>query len=242
MKNYIFERYEKKYIIDEEKIDLLLPLLLSHMQYDSYCKNGAKYVIYNLYLDNENSDVIRNSVLNKTYKEKLRIRSYYIPKNENDTIFLEVKRKLNGKGNKRRIALSVKEASDFIYNHIKPLRDDYLDRQIINEMDYYFKINHVYPKVYLRYDRLALVGKDDLRITFDHNIITREDNVNLFSSDGVNILERDKYIMEIKVNGSLPLWLVKILSDLKIYSQGFSKYAQHYKINMKGYNLNGKII
>jgi len=35
--------------------------------------------------------------------------------------------------------------------------------------------------------------------------------------------------MEIKGSGAYELWLVKILSDMKIYPRSFSKYGTFYK-------------
>ena len=46
---------------------------------------------------------------------------------------------------------------------------------------------------------------------------------------GEYILDPNKYIMEIKTLGSLPLWFTKILTELKIYPKSFSKYGNIYK-------------
>ena len=64
------------------------------MDPDEHCKSGKNYNIYNIYYDTDNSDVIRHSISKPYYKEKLRLRSYYIPNNSNDKVFLELKRKL----------------------------------------------------------------------------------------------------------------------------------------------------
>ena len=43
---------------------------------------------------------------------------------------------------------------------------------------------------------------------------------------GTQRLEDNQYLMEIKVLGSMPLWLSEALNELKIYPHSFSKYAQ----------------
>ena len=75
-----FKRYEKKFLINREQYDNLIPILLKYMDYDEYCKDGRNYSIYNLYYDTENDDVIRHSIYKPYYKEKLRLRSYRTPK------------------------------------------------------------------------------------------------------------------------------------------------------------------
>ena len=43
--------------------------------------------------------------------------------------------------------------------------------------------------------------------------------------------------MEVKANGALPLWLVKIMSELKIYPQRFSKIGKIYERIRKESNV-----
>ena len=53
----------------------------------------------------KNSDAIRHSISKPYYKEKLRLRSYKLPTNTNDKVFLELKKKINGIVSKRRLSL-----------------------------------------------------------------------------------------------------------------------------------------
>ena len=43
--------------------------------------------------------------------------------------------------------------------------------------------------------------------------------------------DQNYYIMEIKTLSSMPLWLVRSLSELKIYPTSFSKYGSIYQKN-----------
>ena len=45
---------------------------------------------------------------------------------------------------------------------------------------------------------------------------------------GDELLEPNQYLMEVKILGAIPLWLVEIFSDLSIYSTKFSKYGNEY--------------
>ncbi|MCR4943556.1 MAG: VTC domain-containing protein [Clostridium sp.] len=100
-----FKRFEKKYILSREQYEELMLEVLKYMNEDKFCKNGKKYSIFNIYYDTENNDVIRHSIAKPYYKEKLRLRSYSIPKDLNDKVFLELKKKINGIVNKRRVVL-----------------------------------------------------------------------------------------------------------------------------------------
>ena len=83
----------------------------------------------------------------------------------------------------------------------------------------------------LLYDRVAYVdNKCDLRITFDTNVRYRTEDLTLSKSlDGTLLLDDDSVIMEIKSSLAFPLWLVRKLSEEKIYKTSFSKYGTAYK-------------
>lgn len=235
-----FKRYEKKYLITKDKLDEILPLLLEHMDLDPFCLNGNEYRIYSIYYDTENHDVIRQNSSSPIYKEKMRIRSYYDVKDPEDQIFMEIKKKCNGQGNKRRIKLKIKELEPFVNEGIMPGTTDYLSSQVAKELKYYLKTNKVHPALYVQYDRLALFGKEnkDFRMTFDRNVRVRRSNFVFGESDEDELLlPNGEYIMEIKILGAMPMWLTHILSDNELYSRGFSKYGTKYQRDAREGNL-----
>ena len=231
-----FKRYEKKYLITKEKLDEILPELLKYMDLDEYCIGGREYRIYSIYYDTENHDIIRQNSSKPYYKEKMRIRSYYDKSSPDDTVFMELKKKSNGVGNKRRIKLKIKEIEPFVNEGILPETKDYLSAQVAKELKYFLEKNKVRPALYVQYDRLALFGKEDkdFRMTFDRNLRTRRSNFVLGESDEDELLlPENTYIMEIKILGSMPMWLSKLLSENKLFSRGFSKYGEVYKRDAK---------
>lgn len=210
------------------------------MRYDKYSNNGNYYNIYNIYYDTLDNNIIRLSTNKPKFKEKLRLRSYKESIKDDDEVFLEIKRKINGIVTKRRVSLTLSEANKFVNEGIKPLKDDYSSKQIIAEISYFLSVNKVIPKLYLSYQRIALIGIDDpnLRITFDRQIITRREDVSLKSPKyGIDILKDNHYILEIKVNGAIPINLAKILSSYKVYPTSFSKYGEEYKMEVKKHDL-----
>lgn len=234
----VFKRVEKKYMLLKEEFDRLYPVLLQHMSEDVY----GLHTICNIYYDTEDYELIRTSIEKPKYKEKFRVRSYGVPQ-EDDTIFLEIKKKCNGVVYKRRIPLPYNEAMEVldIISGGKLIGNDvgeksglelYENAQILHEIEYIINHYSLSPKTYIAYDRIALFGVDEpeLRITFDQNIRARFDNLTLAAGDeGEVILGDDRYLMEIKTNGAMSLWLVHTLTNMGIYPYSFSKYANAYK-------------
>lgn len=234
-----FKRYEKKYLLDEEQYEKLISRLMEYMEEDDHCKVKSNYNIYNIYYDTFQSDVIRHSISKPYYKEKLRLRSYTIPSSNNDKVFIELKKKIGGIVNKRRIVTTLGEAYDFLEEGRRPLSMDYLNNQVINEIEYYLSKNIVQPAVYIGYSRKAFFGKEnrDFRLTIDSKILTRRYSLSLERGYfGQDILEEGQYLMEVKVLGAMPLWFVGILSEMSIYPRNFSKYGNEFM----QYILNGE--
>lgn len=226
-----FKRYEKKFVLDENQYKAILPVLMQHMYLDEYCQNGQEYSIYNIYYDTDDASVIRHSLDKPFYKEKLRLRSYCIPNTANSKVFLELKKKIGGIVTKRRAVLTLGEAYQFLASGNRPANLDYMNKQVLNEIGYYLSQHNVKPACFISYERTALFGKEDkdFRITFDHNIITRTQELRLEAgSFGETLLEPGKYLMEVKVSGSFPVWLARLLSEQQIYKTSFSKYGKAY--------------
>ena len=90
MSNYqgVFQRIEKKYILDEEKYNALMEKLDGKLDHNEFPNS----TILNIYLDNSNYDLAIKSIQKPVFKEKVRLISYNVP-NKDSTLYLEVKRK-----------------------------------------------------------------------------------------------------------------------------------------------------
>lgn len=231
----VFNRNECKFLIDSDVYEELNIRLEGYMERDDYSKYDNFYTITNIYYDTEDNYLIRNSLMKPKYKEKLRLRAYGVP-SENDEVYLEIKKKFNGLVNKRRTSIKLKEAYEFLRTGEKPELKSYMNKQVLNEIDYILKLYKVKPKLYLAYDRRAMFGRENrqLRITFDTNIRTRRYDLMLEAGDyGEQLLKNGKWLMEVKVEKNIPLWLSKLLSEYKIYKTSFSKYGMEYEKMLK---------
>lgn len=227
----VFNRFEHKYMLDYETFKKVISVMDSHMVLDSHNKEHTPYTIANIYYDTDDDYLIRTSLSKPEYKEKLRLRAYGVPK-ENEKVYLEIKKKYNGIVNKRRTTLLLGEAYAFVKTGIAPAAQNYMNGQVLNEIAYFLKIYDLEPKLYLAYDRIAYFekGNADLRISFDTNIRSRRYDLRLDAGDYGEVLIKDNlYLMEIKTSIAKPLWLTDILTELHIKRRSFSKYGTEFK-------------
>ncbi len=227
----VFNRYEHKYILNEQTYARLQDALEQHMTLDPYNIDRKPYTITNLYYDTPDDYLICASLSDPVYKEKLRLRAYGVPEKDSK-VFLEIKKKYDGLVNKRRTALSLDEAYVFADTGIRPEKKAYMNAQVVREIAYFLEHRRVSPKLYIAYDRVAYFekGNDDLRISFDRNIRTRRNELRLESGDYGEKLLADGYVLvEVKTSLAKPLWLCQLLSALEIRRQSFSKYGTEFK-------------
>jgi len=217
-----FCRCEKKYLITLEQAASFQDILSEYMMPDHF----GEYLVQNLYFDTENWDVIRSSIENPVYKEKLRLRCYGALVKDS-RLFLELKKKCEGIVYKRRIIVEKKHIPTITTQDIVASTSS----QISRELDFYIKSNAVHEKIYISYKRSAFAGKKDegLRVTFDTDMRFRLDCLDFsHPSRGSNIISCGKVLMEIKTPDAIPLWMTHALSENKIFPTGFSKYGVCY--------------
>ena len=107
----VFNRYEKKYMLNAIQYEKLTQAISEYMIVDAYNRDKMFYEICNIYYDTPDNALIRASIEGPVYKEKLRMRSYGTPK-EKDHVFVEIKKKYKGIVNKRRTIMPLNEAYD----------------------------------------------------------------------------------------------------------------------------------
>lgn len=218
----VFQRYEKKYVMTKTQYDGLLEKIAPYMELDAY----GKHTICNIYYDTESYELIRTSIEKPSYKEKLRIRSYGVA-DKDSNVFLELKKKVNGIVYKRRVCMNYQDAMKYLESRYVPVKS-----QILKEIDWFLDWYHPTEKIFIAYDRMAYIGKENenLRMTFDFAIRWRKEQVDLTAGDyGEEILKDDEVLMEIKIPMAMPVWMSDVLNELEIFPVSFSKYGVCYK-------------
>lgn len=240
MEAQAFDRIEKKYLITKQAKKELLKTIKKHLKTDEYHKSE----VYNIYFDNDNFDLIIQSIDRPTFKEKLRARSY----GGYDRVFFEIKTKLKGKdanlGYKRRIMVTRQEYEKIVAGETTLLKlvsknHSSKENQIAKEIDYLIKHFKLKPRILVYYKRESYKGENSLRITFDERLKFRQEELNFEHEKHDKIYFKDdrNIIMEIKAHGGLPIWLVELLSNNHIYPQQFSKIGRVYERIRKEKNV-----
>ena len=227
----VFSRYEKKYLLDEQKFRFILDSIQGKMIADKYNRDNQLYNIANIYYDTPDDALIRASIEKPVYKEKLRLRSYGIP-GLNDKVFLEIKKKYKGLVNKRRTKLVLDEAYNLTLEGKVPEYQEYMNKQVLEEIKYFLNVYNLEPKVYLTYDRMAFFedGNSDFRVTFDTNIRSRREDVRLEAGNhGELLIDNSFWLMEVKSFQAVPKWFTNILMEAEAFPTSFSKYGTEYK-------------
>lgn len=229
-----FQRYELKYLLTPAQKREVLETIRPYMELDQY----GRTTIRNIYYDTGSFRLIRRSLEQPPYKEKLRVRSYRQAK-PGDPVFVELKKKHQSVVYKRRLTLPERVVSDcFAAGAPLPVSSQ-IGEEIQYFRDYYAPL---FPAVFLTYEREAFRMKDqgeELRVTFDENILYRQQEISLESGVyGTPLLPPGATLMEIKTSGGIPLWLVHSLTAARIFKTSFSKYGAAYgdiqRKNFKG--------
>lgn len=219
----VFKRVEKKFVIDEIQHRLIINRLMPLMVPDKY----GESIISNIYFDTDNYQLIRSSLSKPVYKEKLRLRGYGKISDNSDS-FVEIKKKFKGVVYKRRISLEYQEAFEYLLFDAPLSKESQISREIDWFRSYYTGLK---PKMFVSYLRQAFYSKKDpdLRITFDTDITWRNYDLDLrHGVYGQKLTAPGQYVMEIKFNNAMPMWLCNILSELSVYSSSYSKYGNAF--------------
>ena len=221
-----FKRYEKKYLLSARQYEHLRRELDPYIEPDEYFES----TVCSVYYDNENYDLIRQSIEAPVYKEKLRLRSYNVP-GEDDLVFVELKKKYRGVVYKRRVGMTNKQAMAYLAGRAPAPEES----QMTREIDWFMKRNSPTPKAFIACDRQAYraVADHELRVTFDENIRWRRTELDLSAgSHGELLIQPGQVLMEVKIPEAAPLWLARMFSEQALFPGSFSKYGVCYKENI----------
>jgi hypothetical protein len=222
MTQTVFKRYEKKYLLNPAQHAALAGGFDGRMAADA----RGVCTVFSLYYDTDDFALIRASIEKPLYKEKLRLRCYGAA-GEDTPVFLELKKKYRGVVYKRRAKLAYRDAEAVLSRKARAGGG-----QILREISWFLDLHPVSGKLLLCYERAAFSCAEDpgLRITFDTDVRFRRNGLRLDGdARGAPLLSKEQILMEIKTAGTIPPWLCRALSDLKIFPISFSKYGSCYR-------------
>lgn len=214
-------RKELKFMMDYAVKAKFLKQALEWMVPDEYYESD----IYSVYLDTDQFDLMRICEGKPDYRFKPRLRAYAPVLNSDDTIFFELKKKVEGVSCKRRQLFTLDSLKDFFRTHESA---EPVGREIACVLDRYTPK----PVFSLYAHRFCWVWKDDptLRITIDDTLTGRSTSPGLHRclKEDRPMLKEGMNILEIKCAGNLPLKLSRLLDKLNIRQASFSKAGSIY--------------
>jgi len=224
----IFRRKEQKYLISSQQYLELVDRMQPYMRPDKYGVDG-KYTISSLYFESPDRKIYYETKNKLKFRQKLRLR-VYDDANIDSTAFFEIKQKHKKVVNKRRMLLPLFEAYRYLNDSTRLSLEDFetSNFQVLKEIDHYRRLFNLQPEMIVSYDRHAFHGiyDDELRVTCDLNLRCRNDDLALeHGAYGLNFIDTDLVVLEVKVNDSVPLWLTRILQDLNCEQRGASKFC-----------------
>ncbi len=183
--------------------------------------------VQSLYYDTADYALIRSSLERPAYKEKLRLRAYGEPGSLEQS-FVEIKKKAGGVVYKRRTAMPLREATEALARGRMPEKAG----QVGREVQWMIHRYGLHPAAVISYVREAWSCREQpgVRITFDRSLAFRNWEMDLNAgAAGIPLLPADQRLMEIKTNGTYPLWLVRLLQETGARRTHFSKYGLAYR-------------
>ena len=222
-------RFEYKYIIPNTQLVKLREMIAPFVQLDKYARNhGGEYTVRSIYFDTPELECYREKIAGVKRRNKVRLRGYNGGGN-GDTVFFEIKKKVDEPLFKNRVSMTFAEA-------LKTLEGrevtDVIASENARRFLYHLYARRMQPVVTVIYERepFQALLKDldnDLRITFDKNLRavpypTIED---LYREESARPVDGNHFIMEVKFNRYLPAWVKTIIASFGLKKGPASKYA-----------------
>ena len=233
-----FNRYEIKYFLPESSIQEFRDKVSARMSEDAHA-NELSRRISSLYYDTSDLRFYWEKIEGLRFRRKLRIRVYGEPETINDEspAFVEIKRRVNRVTQKRRIALSYKQARMLCDNRTDPGNSS-VNQAFVNEVLTLCETADLQPMVVTTYHREAYVGIDadlGLRITMDHRVQGRDRDFYLgYKADNKFIIPSHLSIIEVKANERVPTWFTDIAAEMNLDVIRISKYCKAVEANVNG--------
>ncbi|MFT5166916.1 MAG: SPX domain protein involved in polyphosphate accumulation [Saprospiraceae bacterium] len=243
-------RYEYKYYVSNQKLDLLRALVEPNVKLDKFAASCPEkhYTVRSIYFETPDFECYHTKMAGIKNRIKVRLRGY----NEEDIskiVFMEIKRKFESPIFKDRAPLTYGGALEVIGgkpldNYIMDKHNFEVSRDSARKFLYNVHGRNMKPVVNVIYEREPWLNRFDdsennLRITFDKNLRSNSYPTleELYMEKESKYTLEGFFILEIKFNIRFPVWMNPIIKILNLKRQSASKYClcvdSHYpKINI----------
>lgn len=224
------DRHECKFVIGEATAARLLRRLAPYLAPDPYAAQSPThtYPIASLYLDDEYRSLYRETLGGLPFRYKLRVRSY--SDDPATPVFVEVKRRHDRVVQKLRCPIDRSHLPALLAGErdmvpgLSPLKQHSL-REFLRLQ----QLRRAVPRITVRYDREAYVGRDDdeIRVTFDRCLAALPEHrpVVRVHDDRYERLAQRGIVLELKFTDRCPPWLLAAVRCEELQRTSFSKYC-----------------
>ena len=225
-----FNRYELKYIINPAQYHGLCADLKNFMIPDAYGDGDGFYRIVSLYYDSPTYSGYRSKIEGLKFRRKLRLRVY--PGDDPRKIatgFVEIKQRTNRTVQKKRVILPIEQAERLCNLAEVPTGLDARDTEAAEEMAYMVRSLALRPAAIVSYRRHAWMGgtyESGMRLTFDMQLQGRISSLNVREVAKLKyFMPLDSFIMEVKCDERVPVWVTSLLAQHNCRLGSISKYC-----------------
>jgi hypothetical protein len=230
----IAARFELKYVLPVAERDALLARFADRFRPDTVGAPDGRYPVVSLYCDTADRKCHWDTWRGVPARRKLRLRLYGTPDGRLPAaVFVEIKHRDGGEGAKRRVATPLEPALALVNGGELPAAAPG-DARILEEARRLVTEDGFRPVCLIRYDRhayrfMGADGGEQLRVTFDHGVRCRFDDLVPRPADdrcALPVLADGLCLMEIKGATAAPYDFAAYLSSRGIFPRSFSKYSE----------------
>lgn len=228
------QRFELKYLINEEMALKVRDFLTSYIGFDEYSvgKPNFSYPVHSIYLDSDDLKMYWDTINGVKNRFKLRMR--YYDANPKSPVFFEIKRRMNNCIMKQRGGVRQEFVEYLLSGHLP--REEHLLSKAPKQMIALHRFCelmsqvHAKPKVHIFYMREAYVSSDDKhRVTIDRNVYG-EENLKLSCKtemkNPVRAWPEGIVILELKFTNKFPNWFRDLVRMAGVMQCGAAKYVE----------------
>ncbi|GIG93318.1 VTC domain-containing protein [Plantactinospora endophytica] len=227
---HAFNRYEIKYLMPSTAVPELRRELARRLDVDSHGVGGG-YGVWSVYYDTRDLRFYWEKIEGLRFRRKLRVRHYGDRSTVDDdsTVFVEIKQRVNRVTQKRRVALPYHLARELCDRRVMVPHEPGQQAFLEEVLDLLCRLD-LRPVAMTGYQREAFIGRGaeaGLRVTVDHRVRGRDRDFHL-GADAENrlIVPARLAVVELKANERVPYWLTDLAADLSMSVVRISKYCQ----------------
>ena len=222
-KEQIRWRHEIKYMCSVMQMAVIENKISVFCDIDEHAGTSGQYTVRSLYFDDCHDNAYYENETGVDPRQKYRIRLY---NGDIQHLFLERKRKQNGKTYKESISFPVEQCAEILQGDWFCF--DMKDRPPLFQQFYLeYRTKLLRPKMIVEYERVPYIySAGNVRITFDKNISACGNVEDFLQKELITrpVMPEGQHILEEKYDALIPDYLYNALSGEKLRQTTYSKY------------------